>query len=216
MIEETNGVIRQPDGIEVFEGTGDDEDALRAKLYSDAKGRELFFIKMEPGEDGKFTMYGYPRTAVMDLIYEQAYPVIKILDDGAAIRVKSNRAVSDFFVIIQSRKSGTYIGRHGKTLDAVESLVAHTVSRRFPRWVSVTVDVDNYRRKQQMYLEQTVKRVMRDIERDHRERPIRGLLPKERKFVHSFLSGHPYLTTESRGDKKKRTLFIKPRDDIRE
>ena len=208
--------VRQPAGVEVFTSTGTDADALRAQLFKDAGGRELYFITMEPTEEGDITMYGYPRAAVMDLIYELAYPVIKLLDDGADVRVKSNRAVTDFFVIILSRRSGTYIGRHGKTLDAVETMVTHTVSRRFPRWVNISVDVDNYRRKQQNYLEHSVRRVIKDIERDHRERPLRGLQPKERRFVHSFLSGHPYLTTESRGESKERTLYILPRQDIRE
>jgi predicted RNA-binding protein Jag len=61
-----------------------------------------------------------------------------------------------------------------------------------------------------------VKRTIRDIERDHRERRLPGLLPKERKFIHQYLTGHPYLTTESRGTGQKRMLFILPREDIRE
>ena len=103
-----------------------------------------------------------------------------------------------------------------ETLDSVETLVCHSVSLRFPRWVNVTVDVDNYRRKRQAYLEGLIKKVVRDVERDHRERPIFELLPKERKFVHQYFTDHPYLTTESRGESAQRTLFITPRKDIQE
>ena len=78
------------------------------------------------------------------------------------------------------------------------------------------MDVDKYRQKRQAYLENLIKKVVREIERDHRERPLKGLLPKERKFVHQYFSDHPYLTTESRGERPKRTLFITPREDIRE
>jgi spoIIIJ-associated protein len=152
----------------------------------------------------------------MDLIYERSYPVIKLLDNRAVLKVKSNRSVSEFFIIIQSRRPGNFIGKHGQTLDAVETVITYAISRAFPRWVTLNVDVDNYRRKRQSYLENAVRRLVRDIERDHRERPVEGLLPKERKFVHQMFTSHPYLTTESRGEGTQRTLFITPRSDIQE
>lgn len=210
--------IRQPKGIDLYQASGDNIDALKARLFKEAQGRELYYQELTPtdGENGQVQVFGYPRSQVMDLIYETAYPMVKFIDERASIKVKSNRAVTDFFVIVQTRRSGNYIGKHGQTLDALELLVAHCVSRRFPRYVSLTVDVDNYRRKRSAFLESTCKRVIRDIERDHRERPLRNLLPKERKFVHSLMADHPYLTTESRGEGRERTLYIKPRDDIRE
>lgn len=208
--------LRQPPGVDVFSASGQDVETLKQQLFKEAGGRELYYQEYEPKDGGETTVYGYPRTAVMDLIYSIAYPVIKLIDDRAVIKVKSNRAVTEFFVIIHTRRSGTYIGQHGMTLDALENLVNHSVSRVFPRWVTLCVDVDKYRQKRQAYLEGLIRRTVREIERDHRERPLHGLLPKERKYIHQFFSDHPYLTTESRGKKNDRTLFILPREDIRE
>lgn len=205
----------QPPRVDVFSAAGSDAEALKEQLFRQSQGRELYYQEVQD-EEGNLTVYGYPRTQVMDFIYEVAYPVVKLIDDRAILKVKSNRSVTDFFVIVQSRRGGTYIGKHGMTLDAVENLVCHSVSLHFPRWVNLSVDVDNYRRKRQAYLEGLVKKVVREVERDHRERPVYDLLPKERKFVHQFFTGHPYLTTESRGLAKKRTLYILPRKDIRE
>lgn len=200
-------------GIELFQASGAGPDELREQLFKQAQGRELYFQDVTD-EDGALTVYGVPRTQVMDLIYEMCYPVVKLVDDRAVVKVKSNRAVTDFFVIIQTRRPANYIGKHGQTLDAVETLVGFLVSKRFPGKVNISVDVDNYRRKRQAYLESVIKKVIFDIERDHHERPLHDLLPKERKFVHQWFSGHPYLTTESRGESNQRTLFILPRQDI--
>jgi spoIIIJ-associated protein len=145
-----------------------------------------------------------------------AFPAVKIVDDRAAVKVKSNRSVTDFFVIIQSRRSATFIGRRGQTLDALEGLVSFLVSKQFPSKVHISVDIDNYRRRRQTSLEGLIKKIVQEIEQDHRERPIPELPPKERKFIHQFFTGHPYLTTESRGEGKERTLFILPRKDIME
>jgi predicted RNA-binding protein Jag len=207
--------VLHPSNLDAFTAVGSDGDTLRRQLVDKAQGSELFFQEVT-GEDGQITVYGYPRTQVLDLIYEMAFPVIKLIDPRAAIKVKSNRSVSDFYVIVHTRRGGTYIGRHGLTLDAVETLVNHTVALRFPQWVNVYIDVDNYRRKRRAFLENQIRRMVRDIERDHRERPMKELLPKERKIVHQFFTEHPYLTTESRGEGRDRTLFITPRRDIQE
>jgi predicted RNA-binding protein Jag len=209
----SNGEFTQ--ALTEFKATGSDANALRNELMAKAQGQELYFQEIVD-EDGTLTVYGYPRTQVMDLIYELSYLVVKLVDDRAMLKVKSNRSVTDFFVIIQSRKGGAYIGRHGQTLDAAEGLIAFLVSRKFPGKVSINVDVDNYRRKRATQLESLIKRVVRDIERDHHERRIPGLLAKERKFIHQYFTEHPYLTTESRGEGQNRTIFILPRVDIKE
>jgi hypothetical protein len=211
----TGQALSTPENIQTFSASGQDVDALMDQLASQSRGEELFFQTLE-AEDGSITVYGFPRAQVMDLIYERAYPVVKLLYNRALLKVKSNRSVSEFFIIIQSRRPGNFIGKHGQTLDAVENVITYSVSRAFPRWVTINVDVDNYRRKRQAYLENAVRRLVRDIERDHKERPVEGLLPKERKFVHQMFSTHPYLTTESRGEGMQRMLFIIPRSDIQE
>jgi predicted RNA-binding protein Jag len=207
--------VVHPSNLESYKASGNDAETLKRQLVDQAQGRELFFQEVA-GEGGEVTVYGYPRTQVLDLVYEMAFPIVKMIDPRAAVKVKSNRAVTDFYVIVHTRRGGTYIGRHGLTLDAVETLVNHTVALRFPAWINVYIDVDNYRRKRRAFLENQIRRMVRDIERDHRERPMKELLPKERKIVHQFFTEHPYLTTESRGEGRERTLFILPRRDIQE
>jgi predicted RNA-binding protein Jag len=211
----SSSTMQPPQAMESYSATGNDPDQLRGQLFKQAQGKELYYQEVA-NEDGTITVHGYPRTDVMDLIYAMAFPAIKIVDDRAAVKVKSNRLVTDFFIIIQSRRSASFIGKRGQTLDAIEGLVGFMVSKQFPGRVTLSVDIDNYRRRRQTQLEMMLKRVVQDIESDHKERPIPELGSKERKFIHQFFSGHPYLTTESRGEGRERTLFILPRTDIRE
>ena len=129
------------DALTALTATGNDPEALRDKLRNESGGAELYFQE-EEAEDGTITMHAWPRTQVMDLIYRLAFPVVRIFDNRAQLKIKSNRAVTDFFVMINSRRSGQFIGQHGRTLDAVETLIGHSVSRRFPRWVNLSVDID--------------------------------------------------------------------------
>ena len=121
---------------------------------------------------------------------------------------------TEVLVIIRSRNTGAFIGWHGQTLDAVELLLNAIVSQHLGLRLDITADIDQYRRKRASFLEALVKRTVREIEHDHTERPLRGLLPKERRYVHTLMADHPYLTTESRGRGGKRTLFITPRKEF--
>src|SRR5687768_6458494 len=100
-------------GLETFTASGGYVEDLKHKLFEQAQGRELYFQEITPEEGGETAVYGFPRTQVMDMIYDMAYPVVKLVDDRAIIKVKSNRNVTDFFVIIQSRRSAAFIGKHG-------------------------------------------------------------------------------------------------------
>ena len=90
------------------------------------------------------------------------------------------------------------------------------MGRELGSYLDFEVDIDHYREKRAAFLENLAKRTIQQIERDHRERALPGLLPKERRFVHTMLADHAYLTTESRGRGAQRTLFILPRKDIAE
>ena len=78
-------VARHPRGMNYFEASGTNLEAMREELHQKAEGQELFLQEFQAEEDGPVTLYGYTRNDVMDLIYAVAYPVIKIIDDRATI-----------------------------------------------------------------------------------------------------------------------------------
>lgn len=200
--------------MEKIELTGSDRERLQAELAERFGGRELMtWERVEP--DGEIVLTAVPYHQVLEYLQEMSEKVCHLVDPYSSVRIRRDRQESGRVeVIITSHESGAFIGWHGQTLDAIEVLLGAMMGRELGSYLDFEVDIDHYRRKRAAFLESLVKRTIQQIEQDHRERPLPGLLPKERRFVHTMLAEHAYLTTESRGRGARRTLFIMPRKDI--
>ena len=196
--------------LEVFRWQGTDEREARKHAQDHFGPLEIVVDRIE--RDGDVTFYAYACEQIQSLAGQVASFVIRMFDSRARISVQPNRDMSEFLVDIRCRNNGFFIGRHGATLDALEMVISVILNREFPINRIVNLDVNGYRERREESLIRMVKQVIKDIESDHKERPIADLLPKERKIVHKFLTNHPYLTTVSRGKGRARTLYITPRD----
>lgn len=196
--------------LEVFECRDQDEDEA-ARLSQEHFGPlEIIIDRLD--RDGEMVYYAYAVEQVESLLNQVAEYVIKKFDPGASISIHPNSNYSEFVVDMKSRSQANIIGRHGATIDALELMIGIICNRQFPLNRIVLLDIDGYRKRREEALENMARGVMREIEKDHRERAIPNLLPKERRIIHKFLSDHPYLTTESRGKGFRRTLYIVPRE----
>jgi len=194
--------------------TGNDPDRLEVELREQFSGLDVLVWRV-PGEEDETTVSAVPAHQVYEFIEEIALKVSRVIDRYASVRVKPDRNErTRVLIIIHSREVGAFVGWHGQTLDAIELILNAVVSQSVGHRMELSVDIDQYRKKRQSFLDALVKRTVREIELDHTERPLPNLLPKERRYVHTALSDHSYLTTESRGRGSRRTLHIIPRTDL--
>lgn len=196
--------------LEVFKWIGTDEREARRLAQEHFGPLEIVLDRVE--RDGEVTFCAYASAQIQSLADQVASFVIRMFDSRARVSVRPAGEMSEFLVDIRCRNNGLFIGHHGATLDALEMIISVILNREFPVNRIVHLDVNGYRERREESLIRMVKIVIRDIETDHKERPIADLLPKERKIVHKFLTNHPYLTTVSRGKGRARTLYITPRD----
>jgi len=193
---------------------GPEPERLEAELRGQFAGLDLLLWRTQDA-DGMFSVSAVPAHQVYELIEAMALKICRVIDRYSQVRVRPEQdEPARALVIIRSRQPALFIGRHGQTLDAIEFILNLVVSQRVGLRVQLTADIDQYRKKRMGFLDALMRRMVREIEQDHRERPLPGLLPRERRHVHTQLSNHPYLTTESRGRGHRRTLYILPRKDF--
>ncbi|MCD6118325.1 KH domain-containing protein [bacterium] len=196
--------------LEVFRWQGEDEAEAR-KMAQDHFG-PLEIILDRTDRDDEIVFYAYAVEQVKSLSNQVASYVIKLFDSRAVISVRANDDYSEFTVDIRCKHNGFLIGHHGATLDALEMIISVILNREFSVNRIILLDINGYRERRETSLIRMVKDIISEIERDHKERPVPGLLPKERKIIHRHLNNHPYLTTISIGKGRARTLYIKPRE----
>jgi len=102
------------------------------------------------------------------------------------------------------------IGRHGKTLDAIQSLITSIVSKKTGFRYPVVVDVKGYKhRRKQKIIGIARASAARAIRQKHDVR-LRPMSPYERRIVHIALREDSRVKTSSEGSEPNRYVIIQP------
>lgn len=106
---------------------------------------------------------------------------------------------------------GLLIGRHGRTLDALQILVSAITNRKLDLRYPVVVDVSGYRHRRRIKLEEIARRAADRASRQHRPVELRPMTSFERRVVHMALRDDRRVTTKSEGDEPRRMVVVHPK-----
>lgn len=106
---------------------------------------------------------------------------------------------------------GALIGRHGRTLDALQILVSSITNRALDLRYPVVVDVSGYRHRRRMKLEEIARRAADRVVRQRRSVELRPMTSFERRVVHMALRDDRRVTTRSEGEEPRRMVVIHPK-----
>ena len=109
--------------------------------------------------------------------------------------------------------SGLLIGRRGQTLQALQFLVTLIVRKELGEDVRVVLDVENYRQRRENSLRDMAAKVASRVAQTNRSITLEPMSPADRRIIHTSLSQHPGVRTESAGEGENRKVTIMPRRD---
>ena len=102
------------------------------------------------------------------------------------------------------------IGRHGKTLDALQFLVSAITVRTMGFRYPVIVDVEGYKNRQRQKIESVAYSAARRAKSQHRSVKLRPMTPYERRIVHIALRDDERVETASEGEGSARHVVVVP------
>ena len=126
-------------------------------------------------------------------------------DIEVAIEEKNN----GFIVRLNADNNAVLIGKIGKTLSALNTVVRSAVNAEFKDRIDVLVDVNRYKEDRFSKLTSMAKRTAKQVQRSHVDASLDPMPNDERKVIHKTLSGWHNIRTESEGDGAKRHIVIK-------
>ena len=106
---------------------------------------------------------------------------------------------------------GLLIGRHGRTLDALQAVVAAIVTRQLGFRYPVVVDVEGYRHRRRQKIEDMARRAADRAARQKIEVRLRPMTAYERRVVHMALRVDTRVVTSSDGADPYRQVVISPK-----
>jgi spoIIIJ-associated protein len=103
------------------------------------------------------------------------------------------------------------IGRHGRTLDSLQTLVSAITNRELGFRYPVIVDVEGYRHRRRQKIEDIARRAADRAARQHGAVRLRPMTAYERRVVHVILRDDRRVTTGSEGEDPFRVVVISPK-----
>lgn len=103
------------------------------------------------------------------------------------------------------------IGRHGRTLDALQTLVSAITSRELGFRHPVVVDVEGYRHRRRQKIEDIARRAADRAARQHSPVRLRPMTAYERRVVHVVLRDDRRVQTGSEGEDPFRMVVVSPK-----
>lgn len=103
------------------------------------------------------------------------------------------------------------IGRHGRTLDALQFVVSAITVRAMGFRYPVIVDVEGYKARQRDKIESIARSTANKAANQHRSVKMRPMTPYERRIVHVALRDDDRVDTASEGEGSARHVVVIPR-----
>ena len=102
------------------------------------------------------------------------------------------------------------IGRHGKTLDALQFLVSAITVRKIGYRFPVIIDVESYKNRQRQKLESLARASAKKAVSQGRSIKLRPMTPYERRIIHVALRDDDRVDTASEGEGTARHVVVVP------
>ena len=101
------------------------------------------------------------------------------------------------------------IGKDGKTLSSLMLIVKQMLSVKYNIYPHISLDVENYKEKQEKRLIRLAKQIAREVIKTKVDVKLDNMNSYERRIIHNTLTNNKYVTTISEGEEPNRHVIIK-------
>ena len=146
----------------------------------------------------------------IELVSDYLVDVVEKLGAQATVDVEQKEKQIIFH--LDSQKAGVIIGKHGKVLNALQSLAQVLLHRHAKTKMVAIVNVGDYRERREAILKRLAERTASKVEHTNQPVFLEPMPAFERKVIHYYLSRNEWVTTHSEGREPHRYLVVEPSD----
>ncbi len=148
--------------------------------------------------------------AVADTAIAALQDILKYFDVGEVTIDEYDGDEGELILDITGDDLAVLIGRHGKTLDALQFLISAITTRTMGFRYPVVVDVEGYKSRQREKLENLAYSAAHRARTQHRSIKLRPMTPYERRIIHITLRDEEGVETASEGEGSARHVVVIP------
>jgi spoIIIJ-associated protein len=144
-----------------------------------------------------------------DQAFVTAQKILEYLDEKAELAVEM--VGDDVWINISGGDSGRLIGKGGRGLDALQTVISRIVQKNYVERVMINVDIDGYKKKREGELIKMAEEASGKVEASGRSLALEPMNGWERKIIHLALKDDDRVETESEDTEDGRRVRIRLR-----
>lgn len=112
-------------------------------------------------------------------------------------------------VILNSENNAVLIGKNGKMLNSIQTLLKKYIENETSMNLKVYIDIENYKQKKIENLEKNVRKIINEVLLTKIDAKLDEMNSYERRIVHNIVSEYDFIISESFGETPHRYVVIK-------
>lgn len=172
------------------------------ELYIDIKE-----LEQNPDNKNKIEITVLPKYEVINYIKEIIQNIANAL--VSKINIETQDIDDVLNISIYSEVNPILIGKDGKNLSAIQTMIKQMVFKKFNRNIKISVDIANYKSKKIKNLKYEVNKIAKEVLETKVEAHLDPMNSYERRIVHTIISEYSELETISEGEEPNRYVVIK-------
>lgn len=201
----------------LYKYEGKNKEEIEKQMLNELNtSKENLFIR-EKEEDGslfKAKKYIYEVAKKEDIIvFIKDY--IEELSNKFGVQIKSEVRFKEdiLYIVLVSDNNAIIIGKEGRTLSAIQTLIKSTINNKIGFNIKVNLDASNYKAKKQKNLEYEIKKIAKDVLNTHMEVKLDPMNSYDRRCVHNVIAQYKELKSVSFGESPNRYVVISYKED---
>lgn len=190
------------------------EEALQKAIERyDIREGEYEYTVIEKGSKGIFGLFA--KNAEIEITFKVDYFIrkleeflIRILSVCGNVNVKVSCSNRRFLVELEGEDIGKLIGKHGKTLAALQHIAMIYLNRMSDTKLLVSIDAGEYKKKRKKNLENVIKQAIQRVKLTKGKVVLDPMFAFERRIVHEMVKQHRNLKSYSIGVEPYRKVVI--------
>ncbi len=130
-----------------------------------------------------------------------------------SFNVEVNEKDDVISAVIVTDDSGIMIGKEGKNLNAIQTILRQSLRKYGDFNIKVNLDISGYKVKRERNIVREVKKIAKEVLSTKVEAKLDPMNSYERRIVHTVISDYDDLTTQSEGEAPNRYVVIKYKED---
>lgn len=115
--------------------------------------------------------------------------------------------------IIVTDDSGVLIGKEGKTLNSIQTILRQSLRKYGNFNIKVNLDISGYKLKREKNIEREVRKIAKEVLKTKIEVKLDPMNSYERRIVHNIIASYDGLSTHSEGEAPNRYVVINIKED---